>query len=410
MLQSYSWPTAILHLDGNAFFASVMQAVRPELQGKPVVVGAERGIATAISYEAKKYGVTRGMRMFEIKKICPQCVCLEGDYELFSLFSKRMFSFMRQYSPVVEEYSVDEGFADIYGLRRPLHKTYKDIGASLQQEIQKELGIPVSVGISLTKSLAKLASEYKKPSGLTLVEGREIENFLKHIRIDEVWGIGPATSSYLQKLGIKTALDFVDKPETFVHEHLSKPYYDIWRELRGIPVYVINPEAKNTYKSMSSTGTFHPATNDIDFLWSELRKHVETAFSRARKYGYYVKRMGIFLKTQQFRYKTAELIFTGKQQYPLSVISDIHRSFLSIYDAQDVYRTTGCTIAEFSENSIEQVSLFGEETEIRKDKIQKVYAALEKEKQHVDFGTKLWSRNAVRSKSSARLSIPLLEL
>lgn len=421
MFQHYSWPSAILHLDGNAFFASVMQAANPTLLGKPVVVGAERGIATAISYEARKYGVKRGMRMFEIKKICPRCVCLEGDYELFSLFSKRMFAIMRNFSPTVEEYSVDEGFADIYGLRRPLHKTYRDIGAALQDTVQTELGIPVSVGISLTKSLAKLASEYKKPSGLTLVEGRGLEDFLKQIAIGEVWGIGPATSSYLRKLNIKTAYDFTEKSEEFVQQHLSRPYYDIWRELRGTPVYTINPEAKNTYKSMSSTGTFHPPTNDKEFLWAQLRTHIETAFARARKYGYFVKKISIFLKTQQFRYKAAEVLFAQKQQYPPLILDQIHTAFENIYSKKDLYRTTGCTIIDLSTSCTEQTALFGEDTTERKQKLQKVYSALAQEKQRVDFGTKLWEqkrstclagRRAINEqpKKSSKLSVPFLSV
>ena len=99
MFQLRSWPNVILHIDGDAFFASVMQAVRPSLKGKPVVTGQERGIATAISYEARKYGITRAMRMSEIKKICPQCIIVDSDYELYDLFAKKMFAIVRSFTP-----------------------------------------------------------------------------------------------------------------------------------------------------------------------------------------------------------------------------------------------------------------------------------------------------------------------
>ena len=98
MFQIRSWPETILHIDGDAFFASVAQAVNPKLKGKPVVTGHERGIATAISYEAKKYGITRGMRFFEMRKLCPDCAFIESDYELYALFSHRMFEILRQFS------------------------------------------------------------------------------------------------------------------------------------------------------------------------------------------------------------------------------------------------------------------------------------------------------------------------
>jgi DNA polymerase-4/DNA polymerase V len=153
-LTVFDWHNAILHLDADAFFASVMQVVYPRLKGKPVVVGKERGIATACSYEAKKLGVKRGLRINEIKKIFPQVVIVDSDYEIYALFSQKIFSILRRFTPLVEEYSVDEGFADIKGLRRPLNMSYQEIGAAIKNEIETSLGLTVSVGISLTKFLA----------------------------------------------------------------------------------------------------------------------------------------------------------------------------------------------------------------------------------------------------------------
>jgi DNA polymerase-4/DNA polymerase V len=120
-----SWPKAVLCLDGDAFFASVTQAVHPELKGKPVVTGWERGIATAVSYEARALGVTRGMRCWEIKKQFPTVTITTSDYRIYHLFSEKMFTVMRKYSPCVEVYSVDEGFADLKGMRirRPSHSS-----------------------------------------------------------------------------------------------------------------------------------------------------------------------------------------------------------------------------------------------------------------------------------------------
>src|SRR5512140_578528 len=176
-----SWPRAIMHLDADAFFASCEQAVRPELRGRPVICGKERGIVAAASYEAKTKGVSRGVRLSDVKKICPDAVILPSDYETYSLFSVRMFEILRRFSPDVEEYSIDEAFVDLTGLRRSFHGPYGMIAKKMQETIEMELGITVSVGVSLSKVLAKIGSKYNKPHGLTLIPGREIHIYLRKI-------------------------------------------------------------------------------------------------------------------------------------------------------------------------------------------------------------------------------------
>ncbi len=144
-----SWPKAILHVDADAFFASCEQAVNPLLKGRPVVTGLERGIVAAASYEAKARGIKRGMRIGEVRRLCPDAVILPSDYETYSLFSVRLFEILRRFSPQVEEYSIDEAFVDITGLRRPYHSSYEEIGRCIQETIHKELDITVSIGISI---------------------------------------------------------------------------------------------------------------------------------------------------------------------------------------------------------------------------------------------------------------------
>ena len=117
-----SWPQAILHLDADAFFASCEQAVHPELRGRPVITGKERGIVAAASYEAKAKGITRGVSLYDVKKICPDAVIVPSDYETYSLFSVRMFEILRRFSPDVEEYSIDEAFVDLTGLQEKLSR------------------------------------------------------------------------------------------------------------------------------------------------------------------------------------------------------------------------------------------------------------------------------------------------
>ncbi len=407
MFQIRSWPNVILHLDGDAFFASIIQAVNPNLKGRPVVVGAERGIATAVSYEAKKLGITRGMRIFEIKRIAPDCFIADSDFELYGLFSKKMFDIVRSFSPSVEEYSIDECFADLKGLRRPLNLSYKGIGQAIKEKVEKSLGITVSVGISLTKSLAKLASSFQKPSGFTVVEGSLIEKFLGEIKIREIWGIGENTESYLNKLGIFTALDFVQKDENFIFKHLTKPYFEIWKELRGEMVYRINPYSKDPAKSITRSQTFAPPTKDKNLLYSRLMAHIEDAFVKARRLGYQAGKMSIFLKTQQFKYLAKELKIVPKTNYPLMIREKIRSAFNDIYNSRFVYRTTGCTIFDLSETSTVQPDLFSDKN--KEEKARRIYPLFEEKK--VNFGLSLFDRERLRSgPKDQNLKIPLIEI
>ena len=172
-----SFPSPIIHLDCDAFFTSVEQSLHPELKGKPVVTGKERGIVACASYEAKALGVKRPMRLWEAQKVCPSLICLPSDYETYSLISKRMFEIIRRFTPTIEEYSIDEAFAELSGLRRLHRAGYADIAWKIKQTVQQELGFTVSVGLSASKTLAKIASKEKKPDGFFVLRASELHLF-----------------------------------------------------------------------------------------------------------------------------------------------------------------------------------------------------------------------------------------
>ena len=182
----------VLHVDADGFFAGVEQALNPALRGKPVVTGAERGIIAAASYEAKAQGIKRGLQLHEAKKLCPDLVILPSDYEAYSLYSQRMFSILRRFTPNVEEYSIDEAFADLAGCGDVLGCPLETVAERLRNAVSGEMGLTVSVGISLTKTLAKLCSKFRKPNGQTILRREHIPVMLKRTPIAKVWGIGPA--------------------------------------------------------------------------------------------------------------------------------------------------------------------------------------------------------------------------
>ena len=403
----HDWINAILHVDADAFFASVEQAVNPSLKGKPVVVGKERGIATAVSYEAKERGIKRGMMLWQIKKLCPDAIIIPSDYEKYSLFSVRMFEILRRFSPQVEEYSIDEAFVDLTGLRRVYHSSYEEIGMKIKETIKRELGITVSIGISLTKVLSKVASKNKKPDGLTVIPGRKIHIYLKELPLEKVWGIGANTVAYCEKLGIKTALQFARCSEEFIKRHFSKPFYEIWHELNGRMIYSVNPEPKRDYKSISKVKTFTP-TEKKEAVYAHLIENLENACFKARRYGVCTKRVIVFIKTQDYTDRACEIKLSQYTNYPEDLFPFIKEAFERIYKEGIIYRQTGVILLELVSMRIKQRSLF--ENPVRAEKIEKLYSAFDELK--IKFGRDIIMHAATLNKNEKEirkqaLGIPL---
>jgi len=365
-LTIHSWPRAILHLDADAFFASCEQAIHPELKGKPVITGKERGIVAAASYEAKARGITRGVSLYEVKKICPDAVIVPSDYETYSLFSVRMFEILRRFSPDVEEYSIDEAFVDLTGLRRSFHGPYGMIARKMQETIETELGITVSIGVSLSKVLAKIGSKHNKPHGLTLIPGKDIHIYLEKLPLEKVWGIGPNTSAFLRKFGIITALQFTKKDEEFIKKHLSKPYQEIWHELNGRSVYPVVPESKSSYQSISKTKTFTPPSYDETFVFAQLSKNLENACIKARRHKLTATRLLVFLRTQEFKDTGVEMRLSRPTAYPADLFGPLREGFDNLYRPRSLYRQTGVVLAGLVPETRIQYSLFDDTAKIEK--------------------------------------------
>src|SRR3989344_5721730 len=191
------FPRAIMHVDGDSFFASCEVVKDPRLRGKPVITGKERGIVSSMTYEARALGIRRSMPLHEIRKRFPQAIILASDYETYSLFSKRMYEIVRRYTPSVEEYSIDECFADLGGMRRVNRMGYPEIASTIKNDLERELGMTFSIGLSATKVLAKIGSKWKKPDGLTVIPLSDARQFLEKTLVEKIWGVGPNTAAYL---------------------------------------------------------------------------------------------------------------------------------------------------------------------------------------------------------------------
>ncbi len=361
-----SFPSAILHVDGDAFFSSVEQAVQPELKGRPVVTGKERGVITCASYEAKAMGIKRGVALHAARAICPKLVILPSDYETYCLYSQRIFAIMRRYSPLVEEYSIDEGFADLSGLRRVFRASYPEIARRLQDTIRAELDLTVSAGLSLSKSLAKLASKYRKPSGFTAVQGRYIHLFLQHTPLDKVWGFGPNTVQLLSKHGLRTAYDFVARPEAWAQRVLGKTGRELWNELRGRPVCAVNPQPRASCASIGKCKTFSSPSADRNFVQAALIRNLESAFIKLRRHHLKTGHLTVILRQHDFRDDGLEARLNRATASTHEAVSPARIMVDRLFRAGTEYRATSVILGRLEDDRLEQPDLFADRLRIEK--------------------------------------------
>jgi DNA polymerase-4 len=352
----------ILHMDGDAFFASVEQAKDWRLRGKPVITGGERFIAASMSYEAKARGITRGMNVKDIKKTCPEAIILSSDYVTYGIFARRMYNIVRTYAPIVEEYSIDECFADITGLDALMGISYEDIGKKIKADLERKLGITFGVGLAATKVLAKAASKHRKPAGFTYIPPDGVSNyhvtsqfdtpssndrisFLKNTFIEKVWGIGTSTTKLLRANGILSALDFANlNSQQLSALSIAKPYREIHAELNGLSVMPVNSEKRPMPKSVMCSRTFTPPSRDSEIIFSHLSKNIEEACERLRHDGVEATACSFYLKSQEFRYYGAEHIFEYPTNDPVEVLAAARMNLKKMYKNHLEYRTTGISL------------------------------------------------------------------
>lgn len=357
------YPQAIIHVDGDGFFASCELTRRPDLRGKPVVVGGTRGIALAMTPEAKKLGIVRGMPAFQIKQLYPSAIILPGDYDLYEQYATRMYAIVHRYSTVVEEYSVDECFADITNHSKVNTEVepqyYEEVARKIKYDLESELGVSFSVGLATTKVLAKVGSKHNKPSGLVYIPQGSERGFLTDLAVGKVWGIGRATAEMLYQRGINTAQQFVDQPEWWVKESLAKPHRTIWAELQGKAVYVVDPDSHAEQKSIASTRTFRPTSTDKAVVLSQLSKNIEDACSRARVRGLAARHVYCFLKSQEFQYRRFELQLLSATNIPTDILAAVAPLFEKYFVQGILYRATGITLSDIVPAAMIQNDLFG---------------------------------------------------
>jgi len=351
-----AYPRAILHLDADAFFTSVEQLLHPELRDRPVVTGKERGIISCASYEAKARGISRGVSLWDARRMCPELVVLPSDYETYSVFSRRMFSILRRFTPVVEEHSVDEGFADITGLRRVHHGSYRDIAARVQEEIRRELGLSVSVGLSVSKVLAKLCSSFKKPGGITVLPGHCIHLFLRRIGVQQVWGVGDNTFALLAKSGIATAYDLATSQEKAVGAILGKRGLEMWNELRGNAVLPVGAVSRRL--TISKCKSITVPSSDRAFMLARLVKNIESACIKMRRLHIQSRQITVALRKSNFSQTCLCGVLPAPSSSAREFMPEALKLFNRLYEPGRHYRTVMVVFDELCDAWNRQGDLF----------------------------------------------------
>jgi DNA polymerase-4/DNA polymerase V len=245
----------------------------------------------------------------------------------------------------------------------------------MKEAVEADLGITVSVGVSLSKTLAKIGSKRDKPSGCVAISGRDIMGELRKLDVGAVWGIGPQTTEHCRRLGIRTAYDFASKQQWFIERHFTKPLQETWGELNGEQIFGIATGLKTTYASISKTKTFTPPSRERGFVWAQVMKNLENACIKARRHGLAARGISVFLKTQEFRYVGAEALLSRPTAFPLECSGAVRSLFEGLYGARIDYRATGVTLVDLVPAGTSQLSFF--DSPVRIAKFERLYRALD---------------------------------
>ena len=263
----------IIHIDMDAFFAAVEIRDNPKLKGKPVIIGNDprqtggRGVVSTCSYEARAFGIHSAMSSKEAYERCPQAVFISGNYEKYKAVGLEIRAIFKRYTDLIEPMSIDEAYLDVTENKLGIKSAVK-IARLIQQDIWRELRLTASAGVSYNKFLAKMASDYQKPHGLTVILPEEAEDFLKKMNITKFHGVGKKTVEKLNQMGIFTGADLLEIPEITLIDRFGRLGYDLYRKARGIHNSPV--KSNRIRKSIGKEKTYSKILQDEEDIKKEL--------------------------------------------------------------------------------------------------------------------------------------------
>jgi DNA polymerase IV len=375
--------SSILHVDMDAFFVSVELLERPDLRGKPVVVGGradQRGVVSAASYEARKFGIHSAMPLRTAGHVCPHAVFLDGNHAKYSEWSDRVASILVKFSPIVEMVSIDEAYLDLNGTER-LHGPPLAAADKLLRTITAQTGLPCSGGLAPTRLVAKVASDQAKPRGLVWVAPGMEARFLAPLPIRKIPGIGEVTERSLRALGIET----VDQLAAHEQEKLEKIFGQwgtaLYRKARGGDAYEFLIDAEP--KSISHNHTFGEDTLDIPEMESLLSHLSQKACKRLREAGLLARTLTLTIRYAGFQTYTRSKTMPD----PVNLDADVHSIFLQLFrthrDRKRKVRLLGVALSGLCHGS-KQLELIEAE---RREKLDRLTKAADQLRDKFGFGS-----------------------
>ena len=367
----------ILHIDLNAFFVRCEEIENPSLENKAVAIGhkGRGGIISTCSYEARKYGVHSAMPTFQATKLCPNLILLPGNYTLYSHKSKEFFNFVKRYSKIIEQASIDECFVDMTAAL----KGEKDVVGylkNMQQSLYKETGLKCSIGVAPTKFLAKMASDMKKPMGLTIIRRKDVRKMLDPLPIESFYGIGKKTSPKLREMGINTIGDLaklINNDDPQIKEVFGRFYFGIKDWINGYGSDIVDTEPWDP-KSIGNSETLMFNTNNYDEIKDALLKIAKEVSERAIEADKVGSTVQIVLKDSEMQETGFKTISRSKSlSKPVNDYPSIANAVISLldanYDESRPIRLVGVTLQNLinRDEMVVQLSIFDNYEEIKEE-------------------------------------------
>ena len=369
-------PRQILHVDMDAFFAAVEQRDRPELKGKPVLIGGtgRRGVVSTASYEARPFGCRSAQPMAVALRLCPDAIVLPTDGAKYAAVSEQLFAIFRDVTPLVQPLSVDEAFLDVTGCER-LWGSAVEVAQDLKARIQADLDLTASVGVAPNMFLAKLASDLEKPDGLTVIQEDDIDRVLPPLPVERLWGVGPRAAERLHARGVKTIGDLLQWSERELEREFGSSGLHYGRLARGLDDRELVPDSRA--KSISQERTFGVDVDDPDHVRDVLRGQVEDVARRLRRSGMKARTVALKIRYGNFETITRSMTFDhgtdGTQE-----LQDASFTLFKRWVRQGFkpVRLIGMGASNLVEPSDEQLGLFGEPKKQRGAALDKALDAL----------------------------------
>lgn len=358
----------IMHVDMDAFFAAVEQLYNPALKGRPVIVGGDpegRGVVSAASYEARRFGIHSAMPMAWARKLCPQGVFLSGDFEKYSRASAMVFRILERYTPDVEEASVDEAYLDVTGCER-LFGPPLAMAARIRAEISDRLGLSASIGIGTSRSAAKIASDLAKPAGILLVvPGREAD-FLAPLPVARMPGIGDVTERRMTALGIRTLADLARLDDGLLERVFGVCGPELRRKARGLDAYGLSDPSPR--KSIGKENTFPRDVVERTEAESMLALLCEKVCRKLRRAGLAARTVTVKLRYADFRTVSRAKTFPDGVRYDSVVIPAALDLFRALDTRRLGIRLVGVSVSRLR-TGVFQPSLFRAEQDLKEESL-----------------------------------------